>query len=179
MIVKHQTIHVIHILPDTNSDRVHRQFEMAYQLVLQSRQSPDINICYSNSASPHPHFLSPHYPLAAPARTVISLLLQLTKATVLAVFYPFSLYSLCSTAVCSHVSGRSNLIYNFYHFIFPGFHFTFIGNKYFIYLCDNVITLTFDCVVGRTSYCILRMIWIIKADLKIEHQIRHQLFYFH
>jgi len=33
------------------------------------------------------------------------------------------------------------------------------------YLWDSVITLTFDWVGGWTSYCILRIIWNIRADL--------------
>jgi hypothetical protein len=35
---------VIHKLPDATPDHVHCQFDMAYQFVLQSQQSPGINI---------------------------------------------------------------------------------------------------------------------------------------
>ena len=80
--------------PDATLNHVHRQFEMAYQLVLQLRQSPSIII----SASPTLTSLSPLL-LETPANTVVSLLLHLLKGTVLAessilyfIFSPDSLH---------------------------------------------------------------------------------------
>ena len=62
------------------NDHVCCQFETAYQLVLQSHQSPSINIREPHPASSTLTSLS----LAAPANNLVSLCLQLTKATVLA-----------------------------------------------------------------------------------------------
>ena len=45
------SIRIIHHLLDTTLNHVHRQFEMAYQLVLQSHQSPGSNIRYHHLAS--------------------------------------------------------------------------------------------------------------------------------
>ena len=39
------SVSVIHKLPDSTPDHIHRQFETAYQLVLQSRHTPGLNIC--------------------------------------------------------------------------------------------------------------------------------------
>ena len=39
------SVSVIHKLPDSTPDHIHRQFETAYQLVLQSRHDPGLNIC--------------------------------------------------------------------------------------------------------------------------------------
>jgi len=63
---------------------------MAYQLVLQSRQSPlltSINV----TVSPHPPF--PHNSLVTPAFIKISLPLEPMKATVLAESYGILFYS--------------------------------------------------------------------------------------
>ena len=38
------SVRIIHRLPDATPDYVRCQFRMAYQLILQSRQSPGINI---------------------------------------------------------------------------------------------------------------------------------------
>ena len=38
------SVSVIHKLPDTTPDHIHRQFETEYQLVLQSRHDPGLNI---------------------------------------------------------------------------------------------------------------------------------------
>ena len=38
------SVSVIHKLPDSTPDHIRRQFETAYQLVLQSRHTPSLNI---------------------------------------------------------------------------------------------------------------------------------------
>ena len=38
------SVSVIHKLPDSTPDHIRCQFETAYQLVLQSRHNPDLNI---------------------------------------------------------------------------------------------------------------------------------------
>ena len=38
------SVSVVHKLPDSNPDHICRQFETAYQLVLQSRHTPGLNI---------------------------------------------------------------------------------------------------------------------------------------
>ena len=63
---------------------------------------------------PHPYFL--FFPSRAPANTLVSLHLQLMKATVLAEsiwFYLFFLYSLHSAAVCRHESDRCRSFFPF------------------------------------------------------------------
>ena len=74
------SIRVIHKLPDATPDHVRHQYQTAYHLVLKSRQFPGINIRQPHSASSP----SPFYPLVAPTNTLVSLCLQLKKATVLA-----------------------------------------------------------------------------------------------
>ena len=39
------SLSIIHKLPDSTPDHICRQFEIAYQLVLQSRHTPSLNIC--------------------------------------------------------------------------------------------------------------------------------------
>ena len=39
------SISIIHNLPDSTPDRIRRQFEIAYQLILQSHHIPSLNIC--------------------------------------------------------------------------------------------------------------------------------------
>ena len=86
-----------------------------------------------NLTRPHP-LLLPFSPLAAPANTLISIHIQLMKATLLeesSLYFIFSPGSLCSSDVYGHESGRCRtfpfFLTFFYHFTFPGFPFILIG----------------------------------------------------
>ena len=75
-------VHACHSqTPWCHPDHVCRQFEMAYQLVHQARDSLPVstsdNLIWSSP------LLLPFLPLAPPANTLVSLCLQLIKATVL------------------------------------------------------------------------------------------------
>ena len=103
------------------------QFETAYQLVLQSFQSRSIKIWQPHLAS---LTLTSPSPLAAPANTLVSLCLLLTKATVLAQSSSHFIFSSGYLRYCEvyiHESGRCRtlplFLTFFYYFTFPGFPF--------------------------------------------------------
>ena len=91
---------IIHKLPDDGPDHVCRQFEMSHQLVLQSRQSPSINIHYLTLLLPIPFTFSP-YLILVPACIVVSFLLQLM---IVLVFCLLFLHTQCSAAIYRHDS---------------------------------------------------------------------------
>ena len=86
---------VIHKLLDVTSDHVCHQLETTYQLVIPTVSQYHIPV--TSLILPCLYF--PFSPLATPANTLVSLLLQLMKATVLAessiLYFIFSLGSLC------------------------------------------------------------------------------------
>ena len=66
------SIHIIHKLPDTTPDHIRHQFETAYLLVLQTRQSLVLTFITSLGLPCHPTL--PFPPLATPAKVMVSLI---------------------------------------------------------------------------------------------------------
>ena len=88
---------------------------------------------FDNLTWPPPPLL-PFSPLAAPANTLISIHIQLMKATLLeesSLYFIFSPGSLCYSDVYRRESGRCHtlpfFLTFFYHFTFPGFPFILIN----------------------------------------------------